>query len=78
MIPCRKIYTSPDRALDLQIVEIINAVSGQGTSAMVVRDPTTGTRYSMSVALMRDDAGDLILSESGNPVPQLILTELPP
>lgn len=77
MTVCRKIYNAPDRALDLQIVEIINAVSGQGNTSMVVRDPTTNKRYSMSVALMRDDAGDLILSESGNPVPQLILTELP-
>lgn len=72
----RKIYNAPIAGLDLQIVELVDAVSGKGTRSIVVRDPDTNDRYALIATRMRDEYGNIVIGEDGQPIPQLSMSKL--
>jgi hypothetical protein len=73
----RKVHNSTIPSLDLQIVEIIRCLNGQGNPGTGVAIPSDhGKQYTLYATLMKDESGSLILDESGHTIPQLVLTEL--
>jgi len=52
MSEVRKTYNATSPALDLQITELVNAVAGKGGKNLIITDPDTGVRYSLSVTIV--------------------------
>lgn len=77
MSTIEKVHNSSIPSLDLQLLRIVQVLNGLGNPGDGVAIPSDhGAKYTLFVTRMVDEGGNLVMSESGHPIPELVLKEV--